>query len=136
MEVTDNSRGIFHYFTAGWNRDSIALKAAGMNLLSAKTEKKLMIVLTDAHPSDSQGLRNLNGGGFARDYDGEAAINDTAEAVYGLRKEGIRIAALVTGRENAENGAVKIYGMQGFTRIRSMDRLAAAAEQLICRELG
>jgi nitric oxide reductase activation protein len=106
-----------------------------MGLLTAQTEKKLLIVLTDAHPNDSQGLRNENGGGFARDYDGEAAIKDTADAVYRLRKEGIRVAALVTGRAGKEDGAVSIYGKQGFTRLRSMDRLAAAAEQLICREL-
>jgi hypothetical protein len=135
-QVSDNSRGIFRYFTAGWNRDSLALEAAGMELMSARTEKKLLIVLTDAHPNDSQGLRNKNGGGFARDYDGETAILDTAEAVHRLRHDGIRVAALVTGRAGEEDGAIRIYGQQGFTRIRSMDRLAAAAEKLICRELS
>jgi hypothetical protein len=134
-QSNDHSRGIFRYFAAGWNRDSLALAAAGLALPSVEGERRLLLVLTDAHPNDSQGLRNDDGGGLARDYDGELAVRDTAAAVHKLRREGIQVAALVTGRETKDGNAGTIYGLRNFTRIQSMDRLAAAAGTLICHEI-
>jgi nitric oxide reductase activation protein len=134
-QSNDHSRGIFRYFAAGWNRDSLALEAAGLALPAVEGERRLLLVLTDAHPNDSQGLRNDDGGGLARDYDGELAVRDTAAAVHKLRREGIQVAALVTGREMKDGNAGTIYGLRNFTRVQSMDRLASAAGTLICHEI-
>jgi nitric oxide reductase activation protein len=132
---TEDSRGVFRYFAAGWNRDSLALAAAGGLLGQTNAEKRLLLVLTDAHPSDSCGLQGSGPLSLTRDYDGACAVEDTAKAVHALRREGMRVAAVFMGSTDCAENAVQIYGRQEVARIRSMDQLSDAAGKLICREI-
>lgn len=55
----DNARNVFRYFAAGWNRDGLALRMAGFTMAPVRTERKIVILLTDANPNDSMPLSRL-----------------------------------------------------------------------------
>ena len=130
----NGERRVFDYFAAGWNRDGLALRAAGELMKSAPADKHLLILLTDASPDDSHKI--LPGGKvpLSREYDGQAGIDDTAEEVRALRAEGVRVAAVFMGENASVPAANTIYG-RDLARIRRMDQLAAAAGRLIQTEI-
>ena len=51
-----NRQNIFRYFASGWNRDGLALRAAGdlIRYAPGPAPRHLMILLTDASPNDSR----------------------------------------------------------------------------------
>ena len=53
-EEKEKNRGILDYVAAGWNRDGLALRAAGHLAGQSSCEKRLLIVLTDASPNDDK----------------------------------------------------------------------------------
>lgn len=130
----NGERRVFDYFAAGWNRDGLALRAAGELMKSAPADKHLLILLTDASPDDSHKI--LPGGKvpLSREYDGQAGIEDTAEEVRALRAQGVRVAAVFMGENASVPAANTIYG-RDLARIRRMDQLAAAAGRLIQTEI-
>jgi hypothetical protein len=132
---SDDSRGIFGYFAAGWNRDALALSAAGSLLQDTPAEKRLLLILTDARPSDSVRYRPSGSFGIGKDYDGALAVDDTAKAVHDLRESGVRVAAIFMGSAQGARNAMQIYGQSGFVRVQSMEQLADGAGKLICREI-
>ena len=108
-----SAQGIFAYKAQGWNRDGLALRAVPelwSNVLTSK--RKLLVILTDANPSDDRdiprhGLKN------ARLYGGAEAMVDTAQGVKELQKQGFSVLALVNSviaPELAAQAARKIYG--------------------------
>lgn len=128
----NRSDRIFRYFASGWNRDGLALRAAGALPGSAPGERRLLLLLTDAAPSDS---RRIPPGGkypLGRDYDGAPAVEDTAHEVRALQRQGVRVAAVFMGHE--AQAAKTIYG-RSLAHIRSIDQLAAAAGTLIQNEI-
>lgn len=128
------SRGVFRYFAAGWNRDGLALRAAGELLKTAPEEKRLLLLLTDASPSDS---RRIPPGGdypLGRDYADAPAADDAAREVRALRRRGVRVGAVFMGPSMNIPAAEKIYG-KSLALICSMDQLADAAGRLIQQEL-
>ena len=66
-----NLQNINQYFASGWNRDGLALRAAGdlVDFAPGPAPRHLLILLTDASPNDSRRvppspeLRRLHGGG-------------------------------------------------------------------------
>ena len=131
--VDRNGSGqIFRYFASGWNRDGLVLRAAGALSGNAPGERRLVLLLTDAHPSDSRPIPPGGKYPLGHDYDGAPAVEDTAREVRALRKRGIRVAAVFMGEASQE--AKTIYG-QSLAAIRSMDRMAAAAGALIQNEI-
>ena len=125
---------IFRYFASGWNRDGLALRAAGALPESAPGARRLLLLLTDAAPSDS---RRIPPGGkhpLGHNYDGAPAVEDTAREVRALRQKGLRVAAVFMGEPISFPAAKTIYG-PGLAPIRSMDQLAAAAGALIQNEI-
>ena len=130
-----NAEGrVFDYFAAGWNRDGLALRAAGELLSSAPEEKHLLLVLTDASPNDSHKILPSGSIPLSRDYDGQPGIDDTATQVRALRRRGIRVAAVFLGENASVPAANAIYG-RDLARIRRMDELAQAAGRLIQDEI-
>jgi len=130
----DGSRKIFRYFASGWNRDGLALRAAGALPGRAPGERRLLLLLTDANPSDS---RRIPAGGkfpLGHDYDGAPAVEDAAREVRALRRRGLRVAAVFMGEAGSVPAAKTIYGRE-LARIRTMDQLAAAAGALIQNEI-
>nr|WP_325213269.1 hypothetical protein [uncultured Oscillibacter sp.] len=130
----DKSRGVFRYFASGWNRDGLALRAAGTLLEPPPDRRRILLVLTDASPSDS---RRIPSGGeypLGHDYDGAPAVKDAAREVRALERRGVRVGAVFMGPTANIPAAESIYG-QNLARIRTMDQLAGAAGTLIQREI-
>lgn len=128
------SRGVFRYFASGWNRDGLALRAAGALLETSPDRRRVLLVLTDASPSDS---RRIPPGGehpLGRDYDGAPAVEDAAREVRALERRGVRVGAVFMGPGANVPAAEKIYG-RSLARIRTMDQLAAAAGTLLQNEI-
>lgn len=129
----DNSRGVFRYFAAGWNRDGLALRMAGFTLESVRNARKLVILLTDANPNDSVPLSRP--GKLPRPYEERLGVEDAAEEVARLRRLGCRVGAVFFGSAANFPNAGKIYGTH-MVRIRQMGEFAAAAAELIRMEAG
>lgn len=126
----DRSREIFRYFAAGWNRDGLALRTAGVLLRRSDSQRRILLVLTDAGPNDSRRIPPSGRYPLGQDYGGGDAIRDAADEVRALRREGVRTAAVVLGVSPDTDGARSIYGAS-FARIRSIDRLAPAVGALL-----
>ena len=70
---------------AGWNRDGLALRAAGHLAGQSSCEKRLLIVLTDASPNDEQRMAPVSGAVRGKEYSGDAGIEDAAMEVRQLK---------------------------------------------------
>lgn len=130
----DGSRKVFRYFATGWNRDGLALRAAGELLKRAPKEKRLLILLTDASPNDSHRIPPGGKYPLGRDYSDAPAVEDAAREVRDLRRQGVRVAAVYMGSTFHAADAQRIYG-ESLARIRGMDQLSDAAGKLIQREV-
>ena len=127
---------ILQYFAGGWNRDGLALKSLEYleTLREEPSSRRLVLVLTDAHPSDSTEMPPEGRSPFKRAYEGLSAVEDTAAAAADLRKKGIRLAAVFTGSHSHLEALKTIYGNH-FVRIRHMEQLAQEAGTLLEQEL-
>ena len=75
---------------------------------------------------------------LSQTYGGEAAAEDTAEAVKELRKQGFKVLALVNSvlaADLAEDFAQRIYG-DSCLRLQELDRLAATVGGLLADEIA
>ena len=128
------SRKIFDYFASGWNRDGLALRAAGEMIQSAPAPRHLLLLLTDASPNDSHRIPPGGPYPLGRDYADQPAVEDAAREVRALQQKGVRVAAVFMGEDSSAGNAAAIYG-RSMARIRTMDQLAGAAGTLIRREI-
>lgn len=126
-------RSIFDYFAAGWNRDGLALRAAA-RLADSGCGHKLLLILTDASPNDSQKIAPSAAMPIGRDYGDAAAVADTAAEVRALRKQGFRVGAIFFGLDRDVPALKTIYGRE-FVRIGKVDQLAGAVGSLVQRQL-
>ena len=133
-------QGIDQYFASGWNRDGLALRAAG-DLVSfdpGPAPRHLLILLTDASPNDSRRVPPSPEQPLGCDYGGSYGVDDAAAEVRDLQRRGLRVSAVFMGEDSSSHDAERIYG-KNLARIRGMDQLARAAGRLIqneIRELG
>lgn len=128
------NRKIFNYFSAGWNRDGLALRLAGEQMRSAPESRHLLLILTDASPNDSRRIPAGENSPFGREYEGPVAVKETAEEVRALRRQGIRVGAIFMGHDDSAADAKIIYG-KSLVRIAGIDQLANAAGTLIRQEI-
>ncbi len=128
------NRKIFNYFSAGWNRDGLALRLAGEQMRHAPEGRHLLLILTDASPNDSQRIPAGEGSPFGRAYEGPIAVMETAEEVRALRRQGIRVGAIFMGHDASATDAKTIYG-KSLVRIAGIDQFANAAGTLIRQEI-
>ena len=133
-EEKEKNRGILDYVAAGWNRDGLALRAAGHLAGQSSCEKRLLIVLTDASPNDEQKMAPVSGAVRGKEYSGDAGIEDAAMEVRQLKKQGIKVMAVFYGLDSDLEGARKIYG-SSFVRIRGMGQLADTVGNLLTSQL-
>lgn len=132
-----NCEGVFGYFAYGWNRDGLALAGAEKLLRQDKDRKQLLLVLTDANPSDMLDIP-VKRGFVSRRYMERAAVEDTAEAAKRLRQHGVHLVGLINSvlPEVSYHGAVReIYGKDA-ARIEKIGRLADAAAGWIEQQIG
>ena len=135
-----NLQNINRYFASGWNRDGLALRAAGdlLQFAPGPAPRHLLIVLTDASPNDSRRIPPSPEKPLGCGYEDAAGVADTAAQVRALQRMGIRVSAVFMGEDSSAGAAAQIYG-KNMARIRGMDQLARAAGRLIqneIRELG
>lgn len=127
---------IFSYFTAGWNRDGLALRGILPLMEDGCSQNRLLIILTDASPNDDRKIPLSAGKGIltGRDYSGKAGTEDTAAQVRALEKQGIHVMAILNGAYSDTEAARRIYG-RNFVRIEEPGQLAAAAGRLLQKKI-
>ena len=83
-------QGVNQYFASGWNRDGLALRAAGdlLDFDPGPAPRHLLILLTDASPNDSRRIPPSPENPLGRDYGGPYGVDDTAAEVRDLRRKG------------------------------------------------
>jgi len=127
----NNNHRIFHFFTAGCNRDGLALRAMCQEMESAPFEHKLLILLSDARPHDI--IQILQNGQYV-DYVEENSILNTAAEVRALQHRGIAVICVFTGDDEDVPAAHTIYG-RNFARIRNLDQFADTVGTLIQNQI-
>lgn len=132
-------RGVLSYYTGGWNRDSVAIRAVGAlgrNDLYGRCEgnQRMLLVLTDANPNDSAPFLTADGM-INREYEGAAAVKDTADAVKELREQGIKVGAVFFGNPAHLGNVQQIYG-NDYVQIRKNEQLAQGVADLLLKMLG
>ena len=80
---------IFNYVTSSNNRDGLAIRTAGYDLLQREEEKKIMIILSDGRPYDV--IINRPNAKNPETYQGKAVIADTATELRRLRNLDISV---------------------------------------------
>ena len=134
--ISHGLSGIFDYYAAGWNRDGLALRGAAELIHRTDSPKHLLIVLTDASPNDDRLVpaTDENHLLIGRSYAGEIGLRDTAEEVKALRKEKIKVAAILNGDHCAAEDARQIYG-DHFVHIQKLEQLSEAVGKLLTEEI-
>lgn len=137
----DGAQKIFHFFTAGSNRDGLALRAMQpiMEKTSAETGQevcqRILLVLTDASPADVQKAYLPDKLPHMQDYDGKLAVDDTREAILKLRQDGTKVAAIFWGLSSSVPDLRMMFG-DNFIRISEIEQLPEAVIGLLVRIIG
>ncbi len=128
--------GIFRYYAAGWNRDGLALRAAGrlMEQAADRNEKRILLILTDANPCDSTKMPPQEGSIFDREYANAEAVMETRNAVRKLTEDRICVGAVYTGPTTHVGNLRTIYG-DSFVRVQKIGQLSAGISSLLQRIL-
>lgn len=130
---TDGDQNIFRFFTAGCNRDGLAIRFAANMLSKARAEHRILIVLSDAKPNDVMKLRA--GGAEYREYIEKEGVEDTAAEVHQARVRGIHVVCVFTGTDADLPAAKRIYG-QDMARIRSISQFADTVSALLQSQIA
>ena len=106
-----------------------------MDFSPGRADRHLLVFLTDASPNDSMRILPSDVNLFGHDYGDEIAVQDTADEVRMLRRNGLRVSAVVMGSDAGARNAAIIYGKE-YTRIREITQLAKAVGELIKKEIS
>ena len=104
----EKNSNIFEYITSSNNRDGLAVKAAGMDLLKRQEDRKLLILLSDGKPYDV--LVNRPNARNPKPYRDDYALHDTATEVRRLRQQGVSVLGVFVGEETELVAEQKIFG--------------------------
>lgn len=129
-EETNDAR-IFSYKCLGFNRDGLAFRSYSSLIPKRKVKDHLILILTDANPSD---LRPLITEGLSpnKAYKEDTALKNTKEELDKLRRKNIKIAALIH-KDKARNACYLYYN--NFYQIKDLSHFASQATRLIKKEL-
>jgi len=127
----NNNERIFHFFTAGCNRDGLALRAICQEMEAAPCENKLLILLSDARPND---IIQFSLNGQYVNYSEDNSILNTAAEVRSLQHRGIAVICVFTGDDDDVPAAHTIYG-RNFARIRNLEQFADTVGTLIQNQI-
>lgn len=132
-EKKQREEELFHYVSAGNNRDGLALRAAGYLMEKSQKEKKLLLVLTDASPQDDQ---EIGEGVFYKnnEYMDEIAVLDTEKEVHALRQKGIEVIGIFTGGSREMETAQRIFG-RDWIKIQDMNQFSEAVGKILRQKL-
>lgn len=120
----NSCENIFEYFSAGNNRDGLAIKATCNDLLEREEENKILIVLSDGKPNDVKiGKDRSRSLKEEASYKGIVGVKDTALEVRKARKQGILVLGVFTGKECDLEAEKIIYG-QDFIYTKDIERFS------------
>ena len=123
---------IFDYMTSSNNRDGLAIKAAGYDLLRREEEKKILIILSDGRPYDV--ILNRPNARNPKPYEGRYAIRDTGFEVRRLRNMGVSVLGVFAGEEKDLSTEKKIFG-KDFAYIHSIENFSRIVGKYLTRQL-
>ena len=123
---------IFDYMTSSNNRDGLAIKAAGHELLNRDEEHKILIVLSDGRPYDV--ILNRPNARNPQPYQGKYAISDTAFEVRKLRNLGICVLGVFAGEEKDLPAEKRIFG-KDFAYIHNITGFSKVVGRYLIRQL-
>ena len=126
------NENIFEYNTSSNNRDGLAIKAAGYELLNREEEHKILIVLSDGRPYDVI-LKRPNARN-TQPYQGKYAISDTAFEVRKLRSKGVCVLGVFAGEEKDLPAEKKIFG-KDFAYIRDVAGFSGIVGRYLLKQL-
>lgn len=120
----NSNKEVFYYKSEGSNRDGLALRFLD-RLIEEKDEKKhIVLILSDGRPSDMRGLKLSSVFvSKVRNYSGQEAIYDTAFEVRKLRKKGVAVLGVFTGKEEDRVAEQLIFG-KDFAYIHDIKRFS------------
>jgi len=127
-DENDRNREIFRFFTAGANRDGLAIRLAANMMKNNHADHRILIVLSDCKPNDVIKVRT--GSGQYRDYAAALGVSDTSAEVHAARMQGIDVLCVFTGEDDALTNCQRIYD-RNFVRIRSLDLFAEAVGSML-----
>lgn len=123
---------IFNYVTSSNNRDGLAIRTAGYDLLQREEEKKIMIILSDGRPYDV--IINQPNAKNPEPYQGKAAIADTATEVRRLRNLDVSVLGVFAGEEKDLATEKKIFG-KDFAYIRDIANFSKIVGRYLTKQL-
>lgn len=123
---------IFNYVTSSNNRDGLAIRTAGYDLLQREEEKKIMIILSDGRPYDV--IINRPNAKNPEPYQGKAAIADTATEVRRLRNLDVSVLGVFSGEEKDLATEKKIFG-KDFAYIRDIANFSKIVGRYLTKQL-
>ena len=123
---------IFNYVTSSNNRDGLAIRTAGYDLLQREEEKKIMIILSDGRPYDV--IINRPNAKNPEPYQGKAAIADTATEVRRLRNLDVSVLGVFAGEEKDLATEKKIFG-KDFAYIRDIANFSKIVSRYLTKQL-
>ena len=123
---------IFNYVTSSNNRDGLAIRTAGYDLLKREEEKKIMIILSDGRPYDV--IINRPNAKNPEPYQGKAAIADTATEVRRLRNLDVSVLGVFAGEEKDLATEKKIFG-KDFAYIRDIANFSKIVGRYLTKQL-
>lgn len=126
------NENIFEYNTSSNNRDGLAIKAAGYELLNREEEHKILIVLSDGRPYDV--ILNRPNARNPQPYQGKYAISDTAFEVRKLRSKGVCVLGVFAGEEKDLPAEKKIFG-KDFAYIRDVAGFSEIVGRYLLKQL-
>lgn len=123
---------IFNYVTSSNNRDGLAIRTAGYDLLQREEEKKIMIILSDGRPYDV--IINRPNAKNPEPYQGKAAIADTATEVRRLRNLDVSVLGVFAGEEKDLATEKKIFG-KDFAYIHDIANFSKIVGRYLTKQL-
>ena len=126
------NENIFNYVTSSNNRDGLAIKTVGYELLAREEEKKILIVLSDGKPYDV--LVNRPNARNPKPYQGKEAIADTATEIRRLRNLDVSVLGVFAGEEKDLATEKKIFG-KDFAYIRNIKNFSKIVGRYLTKQL-
>lgn len=121
---------IFRFKTMGWNRDGLVFRAYRA-ILNKDIGNTLSLILTDANPQDLKPLIT-KGFRFNKPYQDEVGVEDAKKNINDLRKKGLKIAAIISGRYT--DNAKEIY-RSDFIKIDKASSIARICGKFIKKQI-
>ena len=128
---TENDN-IFNYVTSSNNRDGLAIRTAGYELLQREEDKKIMIILSDGRPNDV--ILNRPNARNPEAYMGTTAVADTATEVRRLRSMEVSVLGVFAGEEKDLASEKKIFG-KDFAYIRNIANFSKIVGRYLTKQL-